>query len=138
MRRTPVSSPKGHKTSAPSKAPPAPPANTVAEAEHILTLLEDAKGHDVVCIPLAGQASFADYLIIATGTSTRHTAAMGRRLQEGLGKSILHTEGLNEGEWVCLDLGNIVVHLFIAEKRVLYNLEKLWSYVFTESPTETD
>ena len=138
MRRTPEAPAKGRKTTSAPKAPPAPPAESVTETERIRTVLEDAKGQNIICIPLAGQASFADYLIIASGTSTRHVAAMGRRLQEDLGKLVLHTAGLNDAEWVCLDMGNIVIHLFVPEKRVLYNLEKLWSFAFTESSTEAD
>lgn len=103
------------------------------ELKQVTAVLEDYKAQNVTVIPLAGQASFADYLVIATGTSTRHVSSMGGALRDKLGKSsILSLEGMAEGEWVCADLGNIVVHLFVPEKRALYNLEKLWSHVFTE------
>ena len=116
----------------PDSQPVQVPATSDAEVRQVRAVLEDYKALDLVVIPLAGQASFADYLVIATGTSSRHVASMGRALQDKLGKSaFLGLEGLDDGEWVCADLGGIVVHLFLAEKRVLYNLEKLWSFAFT-------
>lgn len=118
-----------------TRAPVQPSLTSVAEVERIRAILDDAKAHDVTVIPLAGQASFADYLVIATGTSTRHVSSMGRALQEKVGKQhIFGLEGLEDGEWVCADLGGIVVHIFVPEKRALYNLEKLWSHVFTPAP----
>jgi ribosome-associated protein len=112
------------------------PANPMPadELKQVTAVLDDYKAQNVTVIPLAGQASFADYLVIATGTSTRHVSSMGSALQDKLGKAtVLSLEGMVEGEWVCADLGNIVVHLFVPEKRALYNLEKLWSHVFTEA-----
>ncbi len=105
-------------------------AEPPSELERVKAALEDMKAEGLLVIPLAGQASFADYLVIASGTSTRHVSSMGRALEDKLGKAILSIEGMAEGEWVCADLGDIVVHLFVPEKRVLYNLEKLWSHVF--------
>lgn len=133
MRRT-ESAPKR------SKVPSKPVSSTVAEElRQVTAILEDYKAQQLAVIPLAGQASFADYLVIATGTSTRHVSSMGHGLKDKLPKSaFLGLEGLNDGEWVCADLGNIVVHIFIPEKRALYNLEKLWSHVFTAADdTET-
>lgn len=94
-------------------------------------ILEDYKALDVAVLPLAGKADFADFMVIATGTSTRHVASIGQALREGLKHDLLGLEGLREGEWVCADTGSVVVHVFLAEKRALYNLEKLWSYAFT-------
>jgi ribosome-associated protein len=126
VRRTSETSKQGRKT-----------ANTVAdELRHVVAVLEDYKAQNVVVIPLAGQASFADYLVIASGTSTRHVSSMGLGLRDKLGSKAF-LEGLQDGEWVCADLGGIVVHMFTPEKRVLYNLEKLWSHVFTESSGDT-
>lgn len=108
------------------------------ELKRVVAVLEDHKAQNVTVIPLAGQASFADYLVIATGTSTRHVSSMGLALREKLGnKAILGLEGLQDGEWVCADMGGIVVHIFVPEKRALYNLEKLWSHVFTEPAADT-
>jgi ribosome-associated protein len=109
------------------------PAQPTSELERVKAALEDMKAEGLLVIPLAGQASFADFLVIASGTSTRHVSSMGRALLDKLGKAVISIEGMTEGEWVCADLGDIVVHLFVPEKRVLYNLEKLWSHVFEPS-----
>lgn len=116
----------------PEPLPVLPPQTSADEVERVCAILEDGKAHDIVVIPLAGQAGFADYLIIASGTSTRHVSSMGQAVQDKLGKEhVFGLEGLQDGEWVCADLGGIVVHIFLPEKRALYNLEKLWSHVFT-------
>jgi len=101
-----------------------------ALAKKAAAVLDDYKAVDVVVIPLAGQASFADQMVVATGTSTRHVASLGQALMEALGDDVLGAEGMRDGEWVCLDAGNVVVHVFVPEKRALYNLEKLWSPLF--------
>lgn len=99
----------------------------------VVAVLEDYKAVDITVLTLAGQASFADYMIVASGTSTRHVASMGGAIDDRLGKEVLGMEGRHEGEWVCVDMGAVVVHLFLPEKRTLYNLEKLWSHVFEAS-----
>ncbi|TKW60756.1 MAG: ribosome silencing factor [Blastochloris viridis] len=116
----------------------AKPPQPTNELERVKAALEDMKAENLLVIPLAGQASFADFLVIASGTSTRHVSSMGRALEDKLGKAILSIEGMTEGEWVCADLGDIVVHLFVPEKRVLYNLEKLWSHVFDTPDSGTE
>lgn len=93
-------------------------------------VLEDMKSLEIKVIPLAGMTSFADFMVIASGTSTRHVASIGHALHDKLKPHIIGLEGLTDGEWVCADLGDIVVHIFLPEKRALYNLEKLWSDVF--------
>ncbi|RYG61529.1 MAG: ribosome silencing factor [Alphaproteobacteria bacterium] len=108
------------------------------DLKRVTAILEDYKAQNIVVIPLAGQASFADHLVIASGTSTRHVSSMGQALREKIGASaFLGLEGMQDGEWVCADMGGIVVHLFVPEKRSVYNLEKLWSHVFTEPPADT-
>jgi ribosome-associated protein len=131
LRRTPESPAKAQaKVTRPATGAA---SSLAAELRQVTAILEDYKAQDIVVIPLAGQASFADYLVIASGTSTRHVSSMGQALQSKLGKKeFLGLEGLSDGEWVCADMGNIVIHIFIPEKRVLYNLEKLWSYAFPE------
>lgn len=138
MRRT-GGAPAGRKAGTQTGVPkPARTRETAAaapsELDRVKAVLDDMKADKLVVIPLAGQASFADYLVIASGTSTRHVSSMGRALDEKLGKAILSMEGLSDGEWVCADLGDIVVHLFVPEKRAVYNLEKLWSHVFEPLP----
>lgn len=98
--------------------------------DKVTDALADMKAVDVTVIPLAGMASFADFLVVATGTSTRHVSSIGKAVQDALGKHVYGMEGLRDGEWVCADLGDVVVHVFTPEKRAIYNLEKLWSHVF--------
>lgn len=112
-------------------------AETNALKDAVIAVLEDYKADNIVVLPLAGQASFADFMIVASGTSTRHVASMGGALDDRLGPHVLGMEGRHEGEWVCVDMGAVVVHLFLPEKRGLYNLEKLWSHVF-EAPADSD
>jgi ribosome-associated protein len=109
-------------------------AESIALKEAVVSVLEDYKADNIVVLPLAGQASFADYLVVASGTSTRHVASMGGALEDRLDDDVLGMEGQHEGEWVCVDMGAVVVHLFLPEKREHYNLEKLWSHVFDSAP----
>lgn len=81
-------------------------------------------------IPLAGKSSVADYLVIASGRSSRHVATMAQHLREKLkatGRKAPAVEGLERGDWVLVDAGDIVAHLFRPEVRSFYNLEKMWS-----------
>jgi len=91
--------------------------------------LDDGMAEDVVIIDLNGKSSIADYMVIATGRSSRQLAAMAQHLDEklsGLGVRHLAVEGKAQGDWVLLDGGDIVVHLFRPEVREFYNLEKMW------------
>ncbi|MBI1309039.1 MAG: ribosome silencing factor [Proteobacteria bacterium] len=108
------------------------PAQVELEArlKRVVGVLEDYKAQDVVVIPLAGKTSIADFMVVATGTSSRHVASMGQALEKTLKGDLRGIEGLQEGSWVCADLGDVVAHVFTADKRALYNLEKLWSHVF--------
>ena len=80
-------------------------------------------------IPLAGKADFADYMVIASGSSARKVGAMAEHIVEKLKKSglkDLRTEGRSAGDWVLIDAGDVVVHLFRPDVREFYALEKLW------------
>ncbi len=91
--------------------------------------LDAGKAEDIVAIDLAGKSSLADYFIIATGTSQRHIASLADNLAEKLesaGLRVLSITGQENGEWVVLDSGHVMVHLFKPEVRPLYNLEKMW------------
>lgn len=103
-----------------------PPSATLAQA--ILHILEDHKANDPLILNISRTSSFTDFLVIASGTSSRHVGALGDAVQEAFTHENLSTEGLQGSEWVVIDLGSVVVHLFTPEKRSLYNLEKLWSY----------
>lgn len=91
--------------------------------------LDADKALDIECIDLRGQSSIADYMVIASGTSTRHISALAEKLSErlrSLGISDVRAEGLQTSDWVVLDAGDVIVHLFRPEVRSYYNLEKMW------------
>ncbi|MBX7494577.1 ribosome silencing factor [Qipengyuania sp. 6B39] len=97
----------------------------------VLKQLDDDQAQDVVAIPLEGKSSIADHMIIASGRSTRQVAAIAQKLaekikQEGYGPVKL--EGLPAADWVLLDAGDVVVHLFRPEVRSFYNLERMWAF----------
>jgi ribosome-associated protein len=91
--------------------------------------LDDDKALDPVIIDLDGKTAIADFMVVATGSSQRHIASMAEKLLERLkvhGLIGLRAEGLGATDWVLIDAGDVVVHLFLAEARSFYNLEKLW------------
>ena len=102
-----------------------------SEALHreIVSLLEDAKAEDIVSIELAGKSSVADYMVIASGRSDRHVGAIADQIEKRL-KEIKYAQVRVEGQpacdWVLIDVGDIVVHVFRPEVREFYNLEKMW------------
>jgi ribosome-associated protein len=105
----------------------------LAEAEKIL---DDGKAEDLVTIDLHGKSDIADYLLIATGRSQRQIMALAQHLHEGLkaaGHGKISIEGLRHGDWVLIDAGDVVVHLFKPESRAYYNLEKMWGEAFSEA-----
>jgi len=91
--------------------------------------LDDDKAEDVVAIDLSGKSSIADFMVIASGRSARQLGAMAEHLQVKLKASGINPvgiEGATAGDWVLIDGGDIVIHLFRPEIRHLYNLEKMW------------
>ena len=91
--------------------------------------LSDDKGEDQVTINLNGKSSLADYMIIVTGRSTKHVQSMANRLKEKLKKLAGHEitlEGFQRGEWILIDAGDVIVHIFLKDVRDFYNLEKIW------------
>lgn len=101
----------------------------------ILKSLDDDKAEDVVVIDLEGKTTIADAMIIANGRSTRQVAALAdhlaRRIKEA-GYGSVQIEGLPQADWVLLDAGDYIVHLFRPEVRDFYNLEKMWSVTLPE------
>ena len=94
------------------------------------TSLDDDKAQDVIVIDLAGKTAVADYMVIASGTSQRHVGAIADHLRDKLkaaGSEAPHIEGQDQCDWVVLDAGDVIVHLFRPEVRSFYSLEKLWS-----------
>ncbi len=107
---------------------------TVPDAEALrdlaLTVLDDAKAEDIQQIDLRDRSSFADFMVIASGTSTRQVKAMAERLvlrAKAAGVQPLGVEGDREAEWVLVDLIDVVVHIMLPQTRAFYNLEKLWT-----------
>ena len=108
------------------------PANLRAEATRKLALeaLEDLKADNIVVLDVRAQASFTDYMIFASGSSTRHVSAIAESVIEAAkaaGEPALGIEGADVGEWVLVDLGDVVVHIMLPDVRLYYELEKLWS-----------
>ncbi len=105
----------------------------------IETTLDDDKAEDIVTIDLDGKSSVANYLVIASGRSVRHVSALAdhvlRALREiGLGR--VATEGMSSGDWILMDAGDVIVHLFRPEVREFYDLEKIWSIALPDQPDE--
>ncbi len=81
-------------------------------------------------IDLSGQSALADYIVVVSGTSSRHIVSMAEKLRERLearGTRDIRTEGMGQANWVVLDAGDVIVHLFRPEVREFYNIEKMWS-----------
>ena len=96
----------------------------------ILTSLDMDKAENINCIPLADGSALADYMIFASGTSSRHVSALAKRVKEKLqeqGVKGIVTEGASQCDWVVMDAGDVIVHLFRPEVRDFYNIEKMWS-----------
>lgn len=96
----------------------------------ILAILEDAKAEEISSIDVAKKTAIADHMVIASGRSQRHVSAIADQLSRALKKSGIkkaRVEGLPHCDWVLVDTGDVIVHLFRPEVRSFYNLEKLWS-----------
>ena len=115
-------------------------ANELQKRVH--ELLDDAKAQNIVVLDVHRISSIADYMVIATGTSTRHVSAVANNLIDTLKKEGVRAwgiEGQDTGEWVLVDLGDVIVHVMQAETRDFYQLEKLWSGTDTaDKETNTD
>ena len=108
-----------------------------AEALHqlVMTSLDDDQAVDTISIPLAGKSSIADHMVIASGRSARQVAALTEHLEEVLSRRTrISIEGKTQADWVLIDAGDIIVHLFRPEVRSFYNIEKIWS---VDSPHRT-
>jgi ribosome-associated protein len=115
--------------------PPLPDKAKDRDSDALLALvlkqLDDDQGQDIVTIDLAGKSSIADHMVIASGRSTRQVASMAQKLAEevkkqGFGPARL--EGLPAADWVLIDAGDVVVHIFRPEVRSFYNLERMWAF----------
>jgi ribosome-associated protein len=114
---------------------PGPPSPEQA-LELIVQSLDDDKAIDVVVIDLVGKSSFADAMVVASGTSARQVSAMADHVREKLkaaGLKGIAVEGQENSDWVLIDGGDVIVHLFRPEVREFYNIEKLWTEALPES-----
>ena len=116
-----------------AQAPHTDGADAQAEALHSLVLrsLDDDKALEVVSIPLSGKSNIADYMVIASGRSTRQVASMAQKLTERIKRELgrnVRLEGLPVADWVLIDADDIIVHLFRPEVRSFYNLERMWAF----------
>lgn len=93
-------------------------------------LLDEAKAEETVSIDLKGKSSLADQMVVTQGRSNRHVASIADRIVQGLkdaGVGKPRVEGMNTADWVLIDAGDVILHIFRPEVRAFYNLEKMWS-----------
>jgi ribosome-associated protein len=96
----------------------------------ILSRLEDMKAEETVTIDLRGKSAYSDYMIVTTGRANRHVGAIAENVTKGLkenGVKNIHVEGMPNCDWVLIDSGDVIVHVFRPEVREFYNLERLWT-----------
>lgn len=101
----------------------------------VMQSLDDDQATDLVTIPLEGKSSIADFMVIGSGRSTRHVTSVAQKLAERIkhgGFGNPRIEGLPAADWVLVDAGDVVIHLFRPEVRSFYNLERMWG--FGDSP----
>jgi ribosome-associated protein len=95
----------------------------------VLARLDDNKAADTVTIDFKGKSSIADFMVVTSGRSSRHVGAIAHNLVEALEKSgarNIRVEGMRQSDWVLIDAGDVIVHVFRPEVREFYNLEKMW------------
>ena len=106
------------------------PAETASAFAAVITSLEDAKAEDIVTIDITGKSSIGDAMVVASGRSHRHVGAIADRLTRDLkeaGYGSAAVEGLPHCDWVLVDTGDVIIHIFRPEVREFYNIEKMWS-----------
>lgn len=107
---------------------------SLALCQQLYDYLDQLKAIDIVSISLLGKSSLADYMLIASGTSQRHISSIAEKIKEFLhekGIKDVHVEGLQVCDWILVDGGDVIIHLFRPEIRQFYNLEKMWSTDFS-------
>ncbi|MBJ3814548.1 ribosome silencing factor [Shimwellia pseudoproteus] len=98
--------------------------------DFVIDKIDDLKGQDIIAIDVQGKSSITDRLVICTGTSSRHVMSIADHVVQecrAAGLLPLGVEGESEGDWVVVDLGDVMVHVMQEDSRQLYELEKLWS-----------
>ena len=129
----PESEPAPADNGAPPPASLASKGLAEAEALHDLVLrsLDDDQAVEVVSIPLTGKSNIADFMVIASGRSSRQVASMAQKLTERIKRELgrnVRLEGLPVADWVLIDADDVIVHLFRPEVRSFYNLERMWAF----------
>ena len=107
----------------------------------VITELDDRKAENIVTIDVIGKSSFTDYMVVATGTSTRHIKALCNYVSVALKDKGVFAKGIEGGqdsEWVLVDLGDVILHVMTAQTREFYQLEKLWTVESTEDDYELE
>ena len=102
----------------------------------VLNRLDDMKAEDTVTIDLRGKSTIADFMVVTTGRANRHVGAIAENVMKELGEAGMkgiHVEGLPNCDWVLIDTGDIIVHVFRPEVRSFYSLEKMWAPVRSAS-----
>ncbi len=105
------------------------PVTSKTLLDTIIASLEDDKAEDIVTIPLKGKSTMADHMVVCSGRSTRQVSAIADKLTDRLKQDLgvlARIEGKDQGDWVLIDTGDIIVHVFRPEVRDFYQLEKLW------------
>jgi ribosome-associated protein len=128
MKRAPAATKAGATPRAANR--PAPGIDVEAATQVVLTSLEDDKAEEILAIDIRGKSSFADMLVIASGRSARHVGALAEHVMHKLkqaGVKDVRIEGMPQADWVLVDAGDVVVHLFRPEVRSFYNIEKIWA-----------
>jgi ribosome-associated protein len=113
-----------------SNAPPANAAQSAALVAEIVSWLDEAKAEAIVTINLDGKSTIGDFMIVASGRNDRHVGAIADQLQRKLkdaGQGKARVEGLEACDWVLVDTGDIIVHVFRPEVREFYKLERMWA-----------
>lgn len=106
-----------------------PEPDSAALLEDVVRWLDDAKAEEIVSLPLKGKSALGDFMVVASGRNDRHVGAIAEQLREKLkarGESRVRVEGLGACDWVLIDTGDVIVHVFRPEVREFYNLEKMW------------
>ena len=116
------------------RRPKLPPVELL---NRVVASLEDGKAEGIMTIDLAGKTTIADYMVIASGRSARQVASLTEHLEEALPVRVL-TEGKTQGDWVLVDAGDVIVHIFRPEIRAYYNLEKMWGAELPEAEAEPE
>jgi ribosome-associated protein len=131
VKKTAVKTAAKSAAKAVAKQPRAKSPNGVSELlrDAALKILDERKAEEIVTVNLMGKSSVADYLIVASGHASRQITAIAHYLQEAftkLGAGRIRTEGMSQGNWVLIDAGDVIIHLFRPEVRRYYNIERLW------------